>query len=134
MTPEQVIDYQADQELTKLKQNIEDQTEADMIESVEEFNYYMEYGKTYEDELSDILTTKKSLSGWKTAIPDLKQQVSRLEEQVRKESAKSANWFPWDKPNTGKIGDWENQLNALKEIIADVEAGKDPIYDIEKYK
>jgi hypothetical protein len=143
MTPEQAELKQQEDQLNTLKDQFrsdpkfaEYQHLVDLIDSVDEYNHVLEFGRTYEDEMADIFSTQKSLTDWKTLVDSgtLQKQVSRLEQQINNEAAKSSNWLPWDKPNDGKIGKWQQQLAAIKEIISSVKAGKQPMQDIESYR
>jgi hypothetical protein len=130
MTPEQVVQQKEDTQLQKLLEQVKDPNERALINDIDEFNYYMQNGRTYEDEMANILRTKKDIKEWTEKLPQIRQTISRLTLQIQKETAKGTGFFGIGGKDNNRIGQWTTQLNALKEIVSDVEAGKNPIYDI----
>lgn len=130
MTPEQVMQVKENDQLNMLLEQIKDPAERALINDIAEFEYYMTNGRTYEDELAEIVRTKGDLKAWREKLPAIRQSISRLSQQIQNETAKGGGFFGFGGKDKNQIARWTTQLNALKEILADVEAGKNPVYDV----
>jgi hypothetical protein len=60
----------------------------------------------------------------------IRTSISRLTKQIETETAKGGGFFGFGGKDDNAIGRWNTQLATLKEILADVEAGKNPVYDV----
>jgi len=133
LTPEQLVSKQFE---TRKQQLIKDPNVSELIDNEEELNFYLENGKTMEDEISDIVRTRKSINEWKQALPTLRQRLTQIDQNIVNESKKN-DGFIEKLAGVGrddrKIEELKEQRNALEQIINEVEAGKNPVYDIEEF-
>lgn len=120
-------DYQDIVQLNKLKVNIKDEAVRDSIDSVAEYNHYLETGKTYENDIADIMQEQKTLDQWRTKLPTLNSALAEWQEKIRKESAKPTSWYAGNRRNQGKIDYYTAQYNAILQAINDINGGKVPI-------
>jgi len=123
MTQEQLIAKQEQQAFQeKLDKTIKDPQVKLLIDTPEELEFYFEYGKTFEDEVADIVETSKSLSDWKGRMPELEKSLSVIEDKIEKESEGFFGFFVDDK----KVARLQEQRQAIIEAINDIKAGKTP--------
>lgn len=129
MTTEQLKVKLESDELDRYKKNLPQEI-ATTISTMDEFQHYIEFGRTYEDEVAEIIETSKSLEEWKAKIPTIEAEVKRLNEQLEGELRKSGNWAPWDKPDEGRIANYKEKIAELEQVINEVRAGKVPVVEV----
>lgn len=133
MTPEQVALRQKDDELNKLKENLINagDANADLIDSQEEFDYYMTNGKTYEGEVANIVRDAKSLKEWSDALPKLEQAYNDYANKIEHEASKRDIFG--NISNKDKYNLYKSQYSELEQIINEVRAGKVPVGNLSQY-
>jgi len=120
MTPQQLQLKQEQEEFkTRLSDTIKDPEVAQLIESQSELNFYLEFGKTFEEEVADIAEKSESLAQWKAKLPELQTAFNLVSDNLRRESA---NFFKNDRT----ISELTEQREALKEVLSSIDAGVAP--------
>jgi hypothetical protein len=110
-------------ELDRLKLNIEDKAIADRINDLQEWQYYMENGRTYEDEIADIIDTSKTLDQWKSSLPKIQAHIARLDERIayeaviRKGETATARY---------RMEQYKEQREILNSMVREIQAGVIP--------
>lgn len=116
-------------ELRDLKKNLADLPPEIKVSigSIDEFNHYMDTGRTYEDEIADILSTQKDLVGWQAAMPSLEKALLQKTQEEQKWADKvSREWF---KESRGTLDRVRAEKAALQQVVADIKAGVNPTVD-----
>lgn len=131
MTPEQnLINKQVQAFQLRLSQSIKDPAVREMIDNMEELDFFLENGKTFEDEVADIMRTRKKLAEWRTKLPALKKQISHYNDLLDYELTKGTGWVEslfGGKRDDSKIANWREKKAAIEQAINEIEAGKIPV-------
>lgn len=117
-----------DKKLSQALKSIPDPTLKRMINSLDEFNFYMETGKTYEGEIADIMRNTATIDAWKTKIPVLTDAMNNFTKQINAELAKGGN------KDQMQIALFTQQRDLIKSVINDIYAGKTPIVSDEEFQ
>jgi Holliday junction resolvase RusA-like endonuclease len=108
MTPQQLMDKESKEQFKqRLTEIVKDPEVAELIDSEEELNFYLENDMTYEERVNEISETAEALEDWKRSLPDLENALKLVTDRKNTEER---NWFKDD-----------NQLNLYKEQIAALE-------------
>jgi len=128
MTPTQVEDQQFRDRLSK---TVQDPAVAALIDSEDELNFFMKNGRTFEDEIADIMSTRKDLAGWREKLPELQEQLVHYDKLIDREANKSSGWIEglWGGGRDDKkLAEWKEKRAAIEQAINEVRAGKVPVY------
>ena len=117
-----------EKQLTELKRNISNPAIRDNIGSIEEFNFYMENGKTYEDDVADIIQSSTDLQKFKDRLPELNRALSSRSNDIENEIAKGGS------KDQMKLDHWIEQRDLIRSMINDINAGKMPVVADEEWQ
>lgn len=122
--------FVADKELADLKKNITDPAVRDLINTKDEWNYYLENGRTYEDEVAEIIRTSKSLNDWVSKLPNLYKALGDWQAKIDSEMRKGNGWVEalfGGGRDQGRIDHYKQQYEILNQAINEINGGKIPV-------
>jgi hypothetical protein len=99
----------------------------DRIHSLDDWQSYMETGKTYEDQVAEMIETTQTLSDWKQKIPQLEQALQYYNSQWEAENKKEDGFLTsGPRRNQHLLDDYDMKRNAILGMIGDIRSGKVP--------
>jgi len=128
-TPEQLAQVRESEELEVFKGNIQDEAVRAEIDTMEEYQFFMDKGRTYDEEVLDIIETSKDLNDYVTRLPDLKDALTREIAELDKVSGMTPDWFGENNKENleRRAAGIQLKVDRLKGMINDINAGIVPV-------